>query len=69
MRNPKRIKPLLKLIETIWLKYPDFRLCQLMGSCLPMPDGLYWVEDDLLEGRLRTLYKSLLGEDNATSSS
>jgi len=54
MRNPKRIKPLLKLIEQIWKEYPDLRLCQLIGNVAPYDN--YHIEDDDLEIRLRKVY-------------
>lgn len=54
MRNPKRIKPLLKKIEQIWKEYPDLRFCQLIGNVTPYDN--YWVEDDDLEKRLEKMY-------------
>ena len=30
MRDPKRIKPILEALETIWTAYPDMRLGQLI---------------------------------------
>jgi uncharacterized protein YihD (DUF1040 family) len=54
MRNPNRIKPLLKLIEEIWEKYPDLRLCQLIGNVAPYDN--YHVEDDDLKNRLKEMY-------------
>jgi hypothetical protein len=56
MRDPKRIKPLLKLIEEIWVQYPDLRLCQLIGNCWVAGDN-YHREDDELEKRLKEVYK------------
>ncbi len=32
MRDPKRIKPLLKTIERVWKLFPDCRLCQLLEN-------------------------------------
>ena len=58
MRDPKRIVPLLCLIETIWKGNPDLRLCQLIGNVAPYDN--YHVEDDELERRLKLLY---LGEE------
>ena len=57
MRNPKRINKISKLIGKIWRKNPDLRLCQLLGNCFVAQD-LYYVEDDLLEERLREVYLS-----------
>ena len=54
MRDPKRIVPMLCLIETIWKENPDLRLCQLIGNVTPNDN--YHVEDDGLENKLRTMY-------------
>ena len=55
MRDPKRIKPMLKLIEKIWIKNPDLRLMQLLGNVLGSGDH-YYKEDDQLETNLKELY-------------
>jgi len=57
VRNKKRIKKILKLIEDIWTKNPDFRLCQLIGNCWEAGDN-YYREDDILEKRLREIYNT-----------
>lgn len=49
MRDPKRIKPLLDLIESVWKNYPDLRLCQLLSNQFPSTNDLYYVEDDEIE--------------------
>lgn len=69
MRNTKRIKPLLKLIEKIWTQYPDLRLCQLIGNIAPYDN--YHIEDDDLEKRLVKTYllnKETRNEKNNPSS-
>jgi len=55
MRNPKRIKKILKLLEEIWTKNPDLRLTQLIGNCFE-PGDLYNVEDERLEKALKERY-------------
>lgn len=60
MRDPKRIKPMLKLIEQIWKECPDLRLCQLIGNVAPHDN--YHIEDDDLERRLRKAYDIDKGE-------
>lgn len=62
-RNPKRILKILKLIEKIWLKDPDLRLCQLIENCFKFPFSevghnhcLYNKEDEELERRLKEVY-------------
>lgn len=57
MRDPARIVKTLCLIETIWKKNPDLRLCQLIGNVAPYDN--YHMEDDELVKRLEVLY---LGE-------
>lgn len=54
MRDPKRIKPILELIEKIWTKNPDLRLCQLIGNCFEAGDN-YYKEDNILEEKLKKL--------------
>ncbi len=55
MRDPMRIQKMLKLIEEIWEKNPDLRLCQLIGNCFHSGDH-YYKEDDRLETALRNTY-------------
>ena len=57
MRDPKRIPRILKLLEKIWLEYPDFRLGQLIENAVPSP--LYYVEDDEMEQKIKAMYSSL----------
>jgi len=62
MRDPKRIVRILKLIEKIWKKNPDLRLCQLLGNTVERLDNhcIYYVEDDKLEQKLKELYSKEL---------
>lgn len=55
MRDPKRIKKILRLIRKIWLKSPDLRLMQLLGNCFEAGDN-YYKEDEELGQRLREVY-------------
>jgi len=55
MRDPDRIKSMLKHIETIWSKHPDLRLGQLLlNSCDSVQ--LYYIEDSDLMNKLISLY-------------
>lgn len=63
MRDKKRIKCILNLIEKIWEKNPDLRLCQLIKNCFhSLPNGkgqcnsIYYVKDKELEKRLKEVY-------------
>ena len=55
MRNPKRIDKIVKLIKKIWKKNPDLRLTQLISNCFDIND-LYYIEDDILENKLKEYY-------------
>lgn len=56
MRDPKRIKRILLIIEKIWTDNPDLRLCQLIGNCWIVGDN-YHREDDELEKKLLEIYQ------------
>lgn len=61
MRDPKRIKPLLKKLRKLWLQHPDLRLGQLVSSAVTFANedagrggrgggvSVFYCEDDLLE--------------------
>ena len=54
MRDPKRIKRILEMIEECWNKYPDQRFTQLLINLGLMEDGTKWhYEDDELEEGLK----------------
>ncbi len=51
MRDPNRIKPLLKTIERVWKLFPDSRLTQLLSNAALSTDkwenaDLFYLEDD-----------------------
>ena len=57
MRDPNRIKPLLKQIEDYWTQHPDLRLAQIIsnanssrqkGSDTVNHDVFYLEDDELL---------------------
>ena len=54
-RDPKRIPEVLRLIEEVWQKNPDWRLGQLLLNHInpvsPCPE-LYYIADDALLRRL-----------------
>ncbi len=54
-RDPARIPEMLRLLEQVWQKQPDLRLCQLLVNHVrptsPCPE-IYYVEDDVLLRRL-----------------
>jgi uncharacterized protein YihD (DUF1040 family) len=55
MRDPKRIKELLKQIETIWMKNPDLRFFQLLVNIFNLENGpyFYYLEDDKIIEELK----------------
>lgn len=57
MRDPKRIKRILKLVEELWQDNPNWRLTQLIMNALALAEDPYYVEDGVLEDALRKLKK------------
>ena len=54
MRDPKRIKRILEMIEKRWNETPDQRFTQLLINLGLMEDGSKWhYEDDELEKGLK----------------
>lgn len=56
MRDPNRRTRILLLLKTIWDKYPDLRLFQMLENVFPCKESHYYVEDDVLEKELSELY-------------
>jgi len=56
MRNPKRIKKILKEIEKVWEKYPYLRLGQLIMNCARVEGIFYYIEDEKLIEILKEYY-------------
>jgi len=46
---------LLEIIKAISEKYPELRLCQILGNSYPLND-MYYVEDEVLLNRLIEYY-------------
>ena len=63
MRDSERIKPLLKKIEEIWLKNPDWRFSQLIDNAITSTGingiPLFYIEDEDLKTGLILLEKQL----------
>ena len=57
MRDPDRIKVMLRLIEDIWNCYPDLRLAQLIMNALKSNQDTYYIEDVVLEKALENYYE------------
>lgn len=55
MRDINRIEPLLDLIESVWKRYPDLRLGQLILN-VTQEDKLYYLEDTDLKMLLEERY-------------
>lgn len=55
MRDINRIDSMLNKIETVWKKYPDLRLGQLILNVVQEQD-LYYIEDDKLESLIKDRY-------------
>lgn len=55
MRDPKRIKKILRIVRKVWLKNPNLRLMQLLGNCFEVGDN-YYKEDEELKRKLKERY-------------
>ena len=55
MRDKERIESTLKTIKSIWNKYPDLRLGQLILNVCS-DSTLYYIEDDRLVQKLKDYY-------------
>jgi uncharacterized protein YihD (DUF1040 family) len=62
MRDPKRINRMLELIRGIWCQCPDTRLTQLIMNALRMNEDPYYVEDDILEEKLKELQEKFFNK-------
>lgn len=58
MRDVNRIDLILDRLKTLWKKYPDLRLGQLILNVLQAP-VLYYVEDEELIEILEKTYESI----------
>ena len=58
MRDIKRIKRIIKLLEKYWNKEPDLRLCQLISNLHGNgKQDIFYTEDDELEKVLKDRLK------------
>lgn len=57
MRDINRIEPIINDLKTVWLKYPDLRLCQLLHiTAIKTGWGsgdLFYIEDDVIAKQLK----------------
>ena len=58
MRDINRIDLILDRLKTLWKKYPDLRLGQLILNVLQDP-ALYYVEDEELIELLEKFYNNI----------
>lgn len=58
MKTATEISQIITLIEDIWLKNPELRLCQLIGNCFDqeLQQDLYYIEDGVLQDKLINTY-------------
>lgn len=57
MRDPCRIKPIMRMLEECWLREPDLRLGQILAGAVqsklniesPFPELFYMEDDELVE--------------------
>ena len=57
MRDPKRIKRILQLVEIVWEDNPDWRLCQLIINALQINSDPFYIEDEEIEKKLIELMR------------
>ena len=57
MRDPRRIDRILELIKKVWTRSPDLRLTQIIMNALQANYDPYYVEDNILEEKLREMYQ------------
>lgn len=48
MRDPKRIWPLCSALYALWMRFPDWRLGQLIENLTGCSDNFYVEDDDLM---------------------
>jgi hypothetical protein len=69
MRDPKRIRKILKELGDVWETCPDLRLGQLITNCcddtkevtndVELVTTLFYIEDEVLIDRIKIIYKKL----------
>lgn len=57
MRDPKRIKKIIGLLQLYWEDHPDLRLGQIISNCVRLHDGRlncdpFYIEDNDMEKAL-----------------
>lgn len=57
MRDPQRIERILALIKELWILSPDQRLGQLLINYALDATPVFYVEDDIVEERLRAVLR------------
>lgn len=66
MRDAKRINDVLSVIGTVWIKYPDLRLGQLICNAVPESKNLYNLEEYELIQYLLNHYKDCFKSEAET---
>lgn len=56
MKDPKRIKKIIKELERLWRKHPDLRFGQLLINVYINGTDLYYIEDEMLLKKLYEVY-------------
>lgn len=65
MRNPERIGRILKKLEAVWIRNPDYRLGQILVNFAPpeLHNDIFYFEDDKLEGKLDECIENYVRKD------
>jgi len=56
-RSKERILGVLKELQSLWEKYPDLRLGQLLLNSVKSEQELFYIEDEQLIEKVRVLVK------------
>ena len=68
MRDIDRIRPLLEQMESIWKKYPDLRLTQLLDWVIKSDKDIsnqdyFYIEDHELMKALKSIEQNRTGDE------
>lgn len=65
MRDPERIDRILDVLRAYWVANPDLRLTQIVVNAAhprtPAP-GVFYVEDEVIEGRILEMMAHPIGD-------
>jgi hypothetical protein len=57
MRNPDRMYPMLEMLLSLWQKYPDMRLGQLIENVAGHKNMIWNMDDNEMYDKMEEIYK------------